>query len=56
MARKQRDENAEPIKTRLTRLPLSEEEAADLVALVFRIADEERAEREKETDSTHDAA
>ena len=56
MARKRQDENAGPIKTRLTRLPLPLEDAADLVALVFRIAEEERAAREKQAESTHDAA
>ena len=54
MAAKQQDENARPIQTRLTRLPLPEEDAADLVALVFQIAEEER--REEENQSTHDAA
>ena len=45
-----------PIKTRLTRLPLSEEEAADLVAFLLRVARKQRAAREKETESTDDAA
>jgi hypothetical protein len=57
MARKkQREENARPVETRLTRLPLSREDAADLVSFLLGVARKQRAAREKESDRTHDAA
>jgi hypothetical protein len=56
MARKQQAENEGPIQTRLTRLPLPVEDAADLVAFLLRVARKQRAAREKETDNTDTAA
>jgi hypothetical protein len=57
MARKQQQEDEKPVKTRLTRLPLSEADAADLVAYLLKIARKRRAAREKVEDaSTDDAA
>jgi hypothetical protein len=55
MARKQQQEDEKPVQTRLTRLPLSEEDAADLVAFLLKVARKQRAAREKDT-STGDAA
>jgi hypothetical protein len=56
MGRKQQAEDEGPIQTRLTRLPLSEESAADLVAFLLRVARKQRARREKENQSTDDTA
>ena len=53
---KQQQEDERPIQTRLTRLPLPEEDAADLVAFLLDVARKQRAAREKQTDSTDDAA
>jgi hypothetical protein len=56
MARKQQQaEDKGPITTRLTRLPLPEEDAADLVAFLLRVARKQRAAREKDNQSTDDA-
>ncbi len=46
VAPKQHQDDERPIQTRLTRLPLSEEAAADLVAFLLRIAEEKRTARE----------
>lgn len=55
MARKQQAENEGPIQTRLTRLPMPVEDAADLVAFLLRVARKQRAAREKDNQSTDDA-
>jgi hypothetical protein len=56
MARKQQDDDAKPIQTRLTRLVLPEQDAADLVAFLLRVARKQRAARDQETDHSDTAA
>jgi hypothetical protein len=56
MARKHPAEDEGPIKARLTRLPLSEEDAADLVTFLLGVARKQRAARETENHTTGDAA